>query len=74
MEFDLDNYEKYLTKTVSPESLAKIAKLDSMINVSFLNSREVDFVESVRKRIRAERSITDKQRAWLARILKKCNP
>lgn len=72
MEFDFDNFEKYINKPVSRESIAKIAKMDAIINEKLLNEKELKFVEDVRKRIRNERPLTEKQRAWLAKILQKC--
>jgi hypothetical protein len=73
MEFDFENYEKYLVKSPSAEAQVKINKLNSMVDAAKLRDSEMEFLDIVRKRMSAEKSLTDKQRILLAKILQKCN-
>lgn len=72
MNFDFDNFDRYLQPEVSIESQTKIDLLDSHLKANKLSDREYKFIDSVKKRIRANKPITDKQKVWLAKIIKRC--
>lgn len=72
MNFDFDNFDKYLRPEVSVEAQTKIDLLDSHIKVNMISEKEHKFIDDVKRRIRADKSITDKQKIWLAKIIKRC--
>ena len=72
MDFDFENFDKYLQPEISADSQAKIDLLNSHIRVDRISARECKFIGDVERRIRAGKTITDLQKQWLARIIRKC--
>lgn len=72
MNFNFDNVDAYLTKTISPEAEKKLAQLEANVGSAILTQKERQFIESVKDRIVAERKLTEKQSKWLASIIDKC--
>lgn len=72
MNFDFENSEKYLAKSVSPEAAEKVAKLEALIDIKKLSPREAKFVEDIKARVLIEKPISEKQKIWLAKIIHKC--
>lgn len=72
MDFDFENYQKYLEKPVSANAQNRIDLLNSKLNCTRLSERELKFIDDVKNRIRNERSLSEKQRIWLAKIIQKC--
>jgi hypothetical protein len=73
MNFDLDNYDKYLQPTITEIAAKRINQLNGLINDEILSEGERKFINDVKRRIYSEKPITDKQKVWLAKIIKKCN-
>lgn len=72
MNFDLQNFTDYLAPVTSPVALAKLKQLDDMVVVTILNGQEKKFLADVRDKIMHGKNLTDRQSAWLAKILLKC--
>lgn len=71
-DFDIENYEQYLTPKITAESQKKLDILEQRIRVDILNEKELKFIDDVKKRIRVNKNLTEKQKSWLAKILIKC--
>lgn len=70
MNFDFDNIEKYTQLTV--EQLQKIERLEASIDITKLKANEIKFIGDVKQKIAQDRKLTDRQKAWLVSIIKKC--
>lgn len=72
MNFDFDNLDKYVNAAPSADTLAMIDKVDKTIGERKLSSYDSRFISNIKKRILAEKPLTDKQKLYLAKVLAAC--
>lgn len=72
MNFDFDDMNKYLAPQPKAEVLAIVDKIDTTIGGRDLSVYDKRFMDNIRKKTLAEKPLTDKQKAYLAKILASC--